>query len=342
MNQKINFFDYRKIKIILALTAVFCWLFLNADGLHAQAGSNCQNAIIITPGTYTVDTIVDPSPIFASATKAKWYKYTPTTDGLMTIGSCLQGKDTRLAIAIGRCDSLTIAGFSDDDCAERAGSPDSLASYLTKFVRANVPYYIIWDNAYDSSRFQFTLTFNNTFVPRAGESCGMAKTITIPAGNTFTTTLRVDSITGIPTRIDASKAIWYKFTAPRAGRISISTCGEGEDTRLFLYRGVCATLQNVAESDDVCAMGTLPFNWAAALTNIPVVAATTYYFEFDDLGTDGFYNFTFAFEAANGVEEDNNLKNRLKIYPNPAHDLLTVATNFEKNTDLTFQLLNSD
>ena len=54
-------------------------------------GGGCRKAIVLTPGTYTLDTFITGvatySNFFPFPDKAKWYKYTPTVDGLITISS---------------------------------------------------------------------------------------------------------------------------------------------------------------------------------------------------------------------------------------------------------------
>jgi hypothetical protein len=56
----------------------------------AQTGSNCTNAVIAVVGNNYVDTIQYTSPSQPMATKAKWYKFTPTQDGVLSIASCLE------------------------------------------------------------------------------------------------------------------------------------------------------------------------------------------------------------------------------------------------------------
>lgn len=324
-------------KNTLLLTCIFSLLSYTIFAQITRGGT-CSNALVITEGTHIVDTIVMPSAILLGATKAKWYRYTPMQDGLMTVTSCYGGKDTRLGIFTGTCSNLVFSGGNDDACLMDSFGLDTLAAAYRKFVRAGTPYYIVWDNIWDSSRFEFQLSLQTNFVPTVGQSCGTA--IPLPALNSI---YRVDSMTGMPFHNDAGRAIWYKFIPPRNGRISVSTCNELEDTRLWVYKGSCNSLNLVAEGDDECpAFFGDNHNRAAAARGVTVTGGTIYYIEFDDIFSTKPFRFTFIYENTTDVNEPKtNFDERLVIYPNPVHHLLNIDYQFEKYTNLKIRLFNS-
>ena len=313
---------------------LFCFVcFFSADG---QSGDSCKVAIVITPGQYTVDTIIGKSgthPVGSYGTKAKWYSFTPSQAGLMSITSCMQGSDTRLFLHTGKCDSLVEAGYNDDDCLFSAQSKELLAAGIQKPVNANQTYFIEWDNLWDSTRFSFTLSLN-TFTPRSLQTCQTA--LSVNPG-----IVQVDSLIGFASRGDAGKSNWYKFTPVKSGRLSVNSCGGGVDTRLWVYKGACGGLTLVANSDDDCQINPADKDsLASAVTNLDVVANTIYYLEWDDANDYLPFSFSVIFDALSGVEEAR-LDQAVKLYPNPASDYVRLDYSFGVSTNLRVRVLNS-
>ncbi len=298
-------------------------------------GGGCRKAIVLTTGTYTLDSFVNGvatySNFFPFPDKAKWYKYTPTTDGLMTISSCKGGSDTRLFLYQGSCDTLIQAGFNDDFCYTDATSGDQFAASISKPVKANKSYFFEWDNAWDSTLFTFTISFS-AFTPSATQICETASTIALGL-------IKVDSLFGYASRGDASRANWYKYTPTKNGRLSLTTCGQDADTRLWMYRGICSSLTLVNSSDDDC-LTSLGDTLAVAISNQLVTAGTTYYFEWDDSWENVPFSFLFTFDAANGVAEEQ-FSQRVLMSPNPASDLLNIEMNFDKMTNINVRIFNN-
>lgn len=74
-----------------------------------------------------------------------------------------------------------------------------------------------------------------------------------------------------------SQSVWYRFTAPSSGTITMSTLGSGYDTAIAVYRGSCAALQELACNDDRGPLTT------SQLT-MSVTAGTTYWIEITSAG----------------------------------------------------------
>lgn len=316
------------LTILLTTTAVLTFAQTNNGG-------GCRKAIVITPGTYLLDSFVAGvatySNLFPFPEKAKWYKYTPTTDGVMTISSCNGGSDTRLFLYSGTCDTLTQAGFNDDFCFIDIFSNDEFAASITKPVKANKNYFFEWDNSWDTTRFSFTLSLS-AFTPRATQTCETATTIAPGVTN-------VDSLFGFALRGDANRANWYKYTPSRNGRIAITSCGQAADTRLWMYRGICSSLVLINDSDDDC-LGATGDSIAVSIVNQVVTAGTTYYFEWDDTWENSAFPFLLTFDAATGVA-DERLAQSVSMSPNPASEVLNLDLNFEKTTHLNVRILNN-
>ena len=321
------------MKKLHLITIFLCFSF---SLLKAQNGGGCRKAISIVPGIYIVDSMIAGAATFYRnepfPTKAKWYKYAPTQDGLLNISSCSGGADTRLFMYVGNCDSLSLFGSSDDYCTSGTLG-DDVASDISKFVNAGKTYFFEWDNAWDTVKFSFILTFNaNPSAVRETQTCSTAKTII--AG-----TMVVDSLFGYATHGDAARANWYKYTPKTNGKISISTCGEDVDTRIWVYKGACTALTKIAESDDDCD-GTQFVNLAVALQDIPVVANTTYYLEWDDSWENNSFDFVLAFDATSALNDDV-LSKSISLSPNPASDYVDLNFNFNETTSLNITIYNT-
>jgi len=75
------------------------------------------------------------------------------------------------------------------------------------------------------------------------------------------------------------KSVWYRFTAPASGPLSVNTYGSNYDTLLAAYAGSCPALTQVACNDD--SVG------ATSRVAFQAVAGTTYYFQVTAYRNDG-------------------------------------------------------
>lgn len=140
-------------------------LILSFTAFFAQAQDNCQSALGITPGRYSVGIIngvANPNPICAgtqTATSSEWYKYAPTTNISVTVTTDLLvniGRDTRLHVYRGSCDGgLTCVGGDDDS----GNLGNGYLSAFTFNATVGTTYYIVFDNRWttNSNNFDFVL-----------------------------------------------------------------------------------------------------------------------------------------------------------------------------------------
>lgn len=94
----------------------------------------------------------------------------------------------------------------------------------------------------------------------------------------------------------ATNAIWYKIVPEHDGLLSINSCLQGTDTRVYVYKGNCSNLSVVASNDDSCPMTIGGNAWASEITNIPVQFGTVYYIEWDDRWSGSAFDFTLELE----------------------------------------------
>lgn len=269
-----------------------------ADGLY------CQSAEAVETGTHTIETLdcfggglfydVDDG----SGLQARWYAYTATEDGYITVSSCDAPSDTRAYILGGTCDSLAVLSANDDRCLMSTGDP--YATLLEAPVTAGETYYIMWDDYWDTTGFDWELTETAGDLP---ESNFCASALAVDPG-TYTTSefgeasvalgllgASSNSASSVYAPQLYSGAAWYSFTPEQDGTMSISSCGTDEDTYVIVYTGTCdniGTLESVALSDDDCIL-------ASEIVDLEVTAGTTYYIEWLDIYEPAAFDWTLNF-----------------------------------------------
>ncbi|MDI1255033.1 MAG: FG-GAP-like repeat-containing protein [Flavobacterium sp.] len=135
--------------------------------------SPCSTAIPITAGVTTVDSIdgTNFTTSCSTATKGKWYTYTPATDVHLTITSDLIQnicKDTNFNVYTGSCSGGLTCVTSDDNSgtiACNSGNSFSNLSIKTFDALAGVTYYIAWDNKWSEAGFDFEIIEEVIIVP---------------------------------------------------------------------------------------------------------------------------------------------------------------------------------
>ena len=158
MNQK-NYFSG------ISLLTVFLLVFSNLFG----QGDFCNSAVLIVQGVYNADgpssgggchNCTPGGPGGIPAENADWYAFAPTSNGVISIGSCNGGADTRLWVYSGDCANLLQIASSDDACD--IGNGEDWASEIENLpVFAGETYFFEWDDAWESTGFTFRLEFSD-------------------------------------------------------------------------------------------------------------------------------------------------------------------------------------
>ncbi len=98
----------------------------------------------------------------------------------------------------------------------------------------------------------------------------------------------------------ATHADWYSFTPVLSGTISVSACEGGADTRLSIHFGSCESLSCYTNNDDACSTtATSMTEFASELTDLLVIAGTTYYIEWDSRWNTLGFDWSLEFTPAN-------------------------------------------
>lgn len=271
----------------------------------ATEGLYCYTATEITTGTYSVANLSCFGGGYDMRSNIRgergaWYKYTAPADGILSISSCDGAADTRGWIFTGDCRDLQVVGINDDQCAQSNGDP--YATYREAMVTGGTDYYIMWDNTWEATGFDFTLGF--TTDPGApGDFCGTAIPITPGeygieefTGHAAVTGPTIGTTSQGATPTAYAQTVWYAYTPTADGVMTITSCeGATTDTRVWVYTGNCATfagLTLVANNDDGCAEQSI-------IEDFPVTAGTTYYIEWDN----GWNSDSFLWELIGGTPQ---------------------------------------
>jgi hypothetical protein len=252
----------------------------------------CATAVDITAnGTYTTGTINGTYKVACYATftspKGNWYKFTPTSNGEVSISSNLpsndgvtKSDDTRFSIATGLCSgTLTCVSGNDDISAS-----NYLSELLNVPVTAGTTYYIQWDSRWSTLPLDFT--FNYTAI-----ACARPTVFYLPEYlSTSSTDLFWDQTTVYPTNyqidwsnnLNATVGTGTLVTAP-SGALAYSTVNlsglTASSNFRYFVRANCGATQS---------------NWSGPFYGyLPVSLPYTNGFEDASKNyTDGFINFS--------------------------------------------------
>lgn len=266
-------------------------ILLACTGLLA-AQNNCATAVpLTTAGTYAVGTIDGtelPQVLCTltneTTTAAEWYAYTPTSNFTVTVSSDLienSCKDTRLRIYSGTCAALTCI-TSDDDSGTINCDATGL-SYLSRAsfnATAGTTYYIVWDNRWSATGFNFQITE----IPVGYNPCSTATAI--GPGTTVVNAIDQNNITTACSSTTLSK--WYSYTPTINANVTISSdlaVNICKDTNFSIYTGNCLTGLTCVTSDDnsgiiACNTGNTDSNLSTK--SFEVTAGMTYYIVWDN------------------------------------------------------------
>lgn len=139
------------------ITLLFIFLATSL-GFSQNGGDSCSTAVAISPGSFTNTAIAvgtSGGEGGGGSESSAWFSYTATADGTIDVSSCgVISSDTRLYVGSGTCGSLILTE-SDDDCT--SGLRSEILAYP---VFNGTTYYIEWDDRWEDTAFDWSLTFN--------------------------------------------------------------------------------------------------------------------------------------------------------------------------------------
>lgn len=224
----------------------------------APRNDQFANAAVVKPGGWGHRTDITLATVQASETtqngcpmgRTVWYRFTPPRDMMMSAHTYGSRVDTVLNLWRGTALGSLSALGCNDEYAQNSGY-----SYLVdRLVQGGQTYYFQVGGYYDGTSVaagELSLRVDtwplNDYFPDAVQLGGASGTV---AGNDQYSTQEG----GEPRHVGKlfTGSVWYRWTAPRSGRVSFDTLDQGGDTVLAVYIGAAvSSLLPVASNNDV-------------------------------------------------------------------------------------------
>jgi hypothetical protein len=196
--------------------------------------------------------------------KSVWWTWTAPASGKVTISTAGSNFDTTSGIYTGSSvAALTLVASNDD-------APGVHTSLVTFIAVAGTTYQIAVDG-YNGAAGNITL--NVALTPSGPANNNFANRTVITGSSATVTGSNVNATkeAGEPNIAGnaGGKSVWWTWTAPASGKVTISTAGSNFDTTLGIYTGsAAAALTLVASNDDAPGVRTslVTFNAVAGVT----------------------------------------------------------------------------
>ena len=244
--------------------------FASATAISGATGTTAFNS-----GGATRET-GEPTHGASSGAASVWFRWTAPASGSLRVTTAGSSYDTLLAAYTGSAlGSLTQLAANDD-------ANGGTTSSITFNVTAGTTYRFAadgWGGQAGAGTLNWTLTEQT---PPANDAFANATALTGESGTGSGNTTLASRETGEPSHGDASAtaSVWYRWTAPSDGQLTVSTQGSGFDTLLGVYSGSAVNgLTTLAQNDDADVGGVV---WSQV--QVAVTAGTTYAIAVDGWG----------------------------------------------------------
>ncbi|KXH81486.1 fibronectin type III domain-containing protein [Chryseobacterium kwangjuense] len=258
-----------------------------------------------------------------------WYSFVATSTLHTIVLSNVVATGTSTSTSLytqvfsGACGSLTSLQCGTTNSTNASG----LTVGQTYYVRV---YNSNGAGAYNS----FNICVNTPPAPPANDVCGGAVALTVGGNfnaNAIVST-NVNAVTDGTTSCQSSRGdnVWYSVVVPASGKVTLEVqgvAGSGfTDSVLSIHSGTCGSLTSIACDDD---NGVDNFSLVSVTGQTP--GATLYVSVWRYTGTAGGGSTTGQFKISAydssllATSETSSVKNDLKAYPNPFHDVLNIS-----------------
>ncbi|HUT37086.1 MAG TPA: choice-of-anchor D domain-containing protein, partial [Planctomycetota bacterium] len=233
--------------------------FANATAISGTSGQATGTNASATKETG------EPNHAGNAGGRSVWWRWTASSSGEATINTFGSNFNTLLAVYTGgSVGSLALVASNDDE-------GDGLLSQVSFTAVAGTTYRIAVDG-YSGVSGNIVLDWNLTGGGPANDHFANATAISGTSGQTTGTNNDATKEAGEPNHAGnaGGASVWWRWTAPSSGQLTVSTFGSRFDTLLAVYTGTSvAALTRVASNDD--AGGGLQSRVTANVT-----AGTTY------------------------------------------------------------------
>ncbi|MBL9198975.1 MAG: C39 family peptidase [Opitutaceae bacterium] len=288
-----------------------------AAGNDAFAGATTLapgGEVVTTTTTRATRETGEPSHAGNAGGRSLWWRWTPGVAGTAVIATRGSSFDTLLAVYTGGAvGALTPVVSNDDD-------EDFATSYVRFATTAGATYLIAVDGfSGDSGDLVLTVLHSATASPNdafAARATLTGATANVTASNIVATRETGEPVHGVP----GARSLWWTWTAPDNGTLSLSTAGSTFDTVLGLYTGAAVNaLTTIATNDDGAA------DYSSALST-PVARGTNYHIAVDGYEqANGRVRLALTFAAAGARPANDNFAARAALAGSPASATAVTA-----------------
>jgi hypothetical protein len=196
----------------------------------------------------------EPTQVAGSTAGASvWYRWTAPASGRVSVDTGFSDFDTLLAVYTGSA----VGGLSEVASNDDAGT-DFLTGAVGFEAAAGTTYQIRVDGFQgDTGTIDLHLRETAGSAPPNNSFANAIQLSGLSAARTGDTNLGASLETGEPAVMDGAptgRSIWYRWTAPSSGSLSLDTSGSSFDTLLGVYTGsTVGALSEVAVNDDAAS-----------------------------------------------------------------------------------------
>ena len=236
---------------------------VNDDFAAATAISGAAGTIA---GTNTLASFEPGEPQHVlTGGKSVWYRWTAPRDGGVAFDTAGSAIDTLLAVYTG----TTVNGLTFK------GGNNNHGTLTTSRVSFNATAGTVYSIAIDGKAGVSGALKLNWQTAQANDQLAAATAIAGTSGSLTATNVAASRESGEPTHGDVlgSRSLWYRWTAPRNGAVTIDTAGSAIDTVLAAYTGTTiAALVSVAGNNDDGALKTSRMTFVATAGTVYSIA----------------------------------------------------------------------
>lgn len=200
--------------------------FVDAKPISANSWSETRSNV-----GYSAETGEPAHAGVGPAARSVWYLWTPQVSGTATLNTLGSTLDTRLGVYLGTAiNGLSQVASNDNDAGR-------ISSRVQFGVRAGQSYSIAVDGKNGAAgNFTLTGTLDSNSVAPSPPNDGFASPIAITGAplRVSGSNLNATRQTGEPA---GTTSVWYQWTAPKSGVVTVSTEGSLIDTTLGAYSG---------------------------------------------------------------------------------------------------------
>jgi hypothetical protein len=216
-----------------------------------------------------------------------WWSWTAPFSGTVRVNTAGSNFDTTLGVYTGNSvSSLTNIGSNDDYYG--------LTSLVNFSAVAGTTYQIAVDG-YSTSLGNINLAVN--YIAPSNDNFDNRSTLLGTTATAIGSNFLATGETGEPIHADnngARNSVWWSWTAPFSGNVTVNTAGSNFDTTLGIYTGnSVSSLNTITTNDD--------YNGITSLVNFSAIAGTTY-----QIAVDGYFAATGNINLALNYLPPNN------------------------------------